>query len=320
MFNQQIASLPEYLSGVRAITILDSTKCKTYQQCPRLYFFSHILGWKAEHATIHNHLIFGQALHKAMESLMHYGYTKEAVHIGMLEFEKIYRKDFPPVTDAQHYPKVPARATDALMAYIQKYKEDNFSVLHTEKAGIIYVREDRELHFKMDLIAKNKDGIFFNDYKTASRLTPSWMNQWTLSTQINLYTHGLHCLFSEEEIFGGIIQGLIFMKNETKLVRVPVRRTYAQLNAWLWGFNILLDDMERNFNALVDVKDTDSFMQAFPQNPNACSSFYGCPFFDLCSAGNQNPMSYAAQCPLGYKVEHWDPTVNEEKKEEIGSC
>lgn len=315
MFNEIIARLPT--PPHETISIMDSTKIKTYLECPRKFFFEYILGWRPEYQK-KNHLCFGSALHKAMESLMTYGYSPEAVVIGMLEFNQIYREEFPEATDSEYYPKTPARATDALMQYIETYKEDKFRVLYTETAGTILVGEDREVHFKMDLIAEEPDNsVFFMDNKTGSRLTKSWQDQWLLSYQMNLYTHALYCIYPKRDIFGGKIQGFIFNKNETQLIRVPVRRTMNQLESWLWSFNNTLDRIEEDFIALSHVSESETIMRAFPQNPTSCGDYYGCPYLDLCSIGNQNPCANCQKPPLGFVEDRWDPRKQEEKAKTV---
>ena len=58
-------------------------------------------------------------------------------------------------------------------------------------------------------------------------------------------------------------------------------------------------------------------MEAFPQNPNSCSDYYGCPFYDFCSIGNQNPCANCQRAPLGMKVDFWDPREQEQKASNI---
>lgn len=55
----------------------DSTSLGTFKECPRKYYYQHILGWQTKHASVH--LIFGQLYHSGMEAYDHY-----AASIGKL--------------------------------------------------------------------------------------------------------------------------------------------------------------------------------------------------------------------------------------------
>ena len=76
--------------------IRDSSKLTDYMACPRMYFFSHILGWKLDMPA--HDLHFGTCWHEAREYQLLHGYDDVA---GAYEkFITKYREVFDPETDS----------------------------------------------------------------------------------------------------------------------------------------------------------------------------------------------------------------------------
>ena len=70
--------------------IIDSSKLDDYLRCPRLYFYSHILGWRMD-APAHD-LYFGECWHMAREYQLIHGYDKieEAYDVFLTHYRKEY--------------------------------------------------------------------------------------------------------------------------------------------------------------------------------------------------------------------------------------
>ena len=94
--------------------IRDSSKLDNYQECPRKYFFTHILGWRSE-APAHD-LYFGESWHKAREYQLIHGYDKFAD--AYLAFAKHYRLKFAPETDEIYRPKDPMNKMLRLLSWL----------------------------------------------------------------------------------------------------------------------------------------------------------------------------------------------------------
>jgi hypothetical protein len=291
--------------------IQDSTKLQCFMSCPRQYFYNYVLGWQAEATSVH--LVFGEAWHIAMETLLKYGYSKDAVDLAYLELERKYREHFSPTTDEGRFPKVPGFAYSMLKDYVVKYRDDHstFDVLYTEISGSVSVGE-RSVHFKTDSILRGTDGwwkdkIFSLEHKTTGKHSSSYALQWPLKMQVGVYTHLLNCLYPRENIFGIIMNVSIFQKTNPGFTRIEVPKTIPQMETWLWTANHWLDQVENEYSRLTSCKEEDPVLRAFPMNSEYCSSYFGCIYHDYCVAWS-NPLQNCSQVPFGFTTRYWDPS------------
>ena len=306
--------------------ITDASKLTAFATCPRQYFYEYILGWRPQLPS--NHLIFGTSWHLAMEALL----LGQSVPVAFDLFLTDYRKTFGPETDELYAPKNPANAEIVLYAYAAKYANDldKFDVLHTEVAGTVAIASDQKLHFRMDSVCRDKRSgrVFSLEHKTGSR-SYNWEYQWNVSFQIGTYTHVLYCLYPPEEVDGVKLNAAFFTKavrswkalsqGETtkynlpfEFLRLPVYRSIPQMQQWLWNATFWTDQLEWQWNLLLDCDESDSLLTCFPQNPTACSKFFGCDYRDFCSAW-RNPLHHCYEPPQGFAIEHWDPSDDGDK-------
>lgn len=298
--------------------VTDSTKLQTYMSCPRKYFYEYVLGWRIDYPT-RNHLDFGSAFHVGMEVLrlrMKDGLkVVDAVREAGEAFLAKYRETWPASTDAEQEPKTPSNALLAYVEYVKTYGRDDCELLATELAGSVPIHETlpRIMHFKMDYIGRTSRGIIFEDYKTASRMDTSWQKQWSLSQQMTLYFHVLHCMYPPEEIAQGRVVGFFFYKSKpVSVARVPVTKPLEMMEDWLLTTNDYVARLEQDFAKLAEEKPSAIRMGCFNKNVTACSMYGGCPFMDFCSAW-ANPLQRADMPPPGFKREFWDPRSVEER-------
>lgn len=295
---------------------LDSTKINCFLECPRQFLFSYVFGWRSDRPN--NHLVFGQAWHEAMEYLLLNDYSEASIAAAYDAFEVCYRESFPPETDELFKPKTPTNALKALLAYCEHYKIDklNFKPLHTEIAGSIAISGERSIIFRMDSICESlTDGTLFSlEHKTkGSSFNRQWVDQWALSFQVGTYSHVLNCLAVDRPVKGVIINGVAFAQRETKFQRVPVYRSPEHMQNWLFHANHYCDSIEREYNYLLDaINQPENVLVAFPMNPQSCTKYFGCLFYDFCSAWN-NPLEHAESPPLGFKFDHWNPLAQPAK-------
>lgn len=293
----------------------DSTKLKTYMDCPRKYFYEYILGWRPEGGNIH--LIFGSAIHEAFEILLQEGYGLDIVNKAFAAFEKSYFAEVDKSKD-DHPTKNASKAFNALWEYVQTYATvDNFSDVRTEIAGTVPINNEDEMSFRIDAIIKDADGIYVMDHKTASRLSEQWTNQWTLSMQLGLYIHVLYCLYDKEDVWGAKINGIVLTKKSVDLCRVPVKKSPAQMLQWLYNVNEWMTRLKQDWLRLEASTPSHAVMQAFGMNTESCTKYFGCPYLPYCTSW-PNPLQYADNPPIGFKVERWDPKQhNEEGAKEV---
>ena len=314
--------------------VQDSSKIQDFMTCPRMYFFRHVLGWRREEPNVH--LIFGQAVHLAMERIYPTGskpdFSPLAIVEGFEAFKTCYRASFSDLSDDENAPKTPANFLRALPLYAATYKHlDTFDVLHSEVAGSVMVSDKRLIYFKIDTVGESKeDGLFILEHKTSGRFSSAWANQWSQKTQVNAYTYALSMLYPDRDTYGVKINGL-FIKNppgvkkdgtpkanatDTEFHRIPIQKTIPQLEEWLWNINFWLEFIEIEFDNLDLVNPDDDLMLAFPKNTESCSKYFGCPFRDYCLAW-LNPLRKCKQPPLGFIEEHWDPRSKQENAKEV---
>ena len=299
--------------------ICDASKLQTYMECPRKYFYRYILGWETE--TDNVHLVFGEGWHRAMEHILLYGKSEKSIKDAFQKFNDYYREHFPdPYTDETRGNKVPASALAGLVEYCNYYKADNFEVLETEVAGTVPIdpnNMDRKMHFRIDAICKDNSGYFILEHKTASRDSEAWRNQWFLSTQVNLYIHTLFCLYNRNDIWGGKVNGVVFRKRDRGFVRVPIRKTVEGINNWLIQTQSWYDAMRRDTEAVLEEDIGAPAMKAFRMNTQNCIKYNTCKYHDLCSIW-ANPLRRAQEgCPMGFRVNWWNPADREKEARKV---
>lgn len=315
-----MAKISEIIEPSSTWDIVDSSKLRTYMDCPRKFFYEYVLGWRYE--APNNHLVFGTAWHAAVESLLLNDYSKESVANAGLLFMKYYRAELPPSTDELYAPKRPIDALSALVSYAKRFKSDDklYEFPHTEVGGVVLINKDSPMHFKIDAIARVRSTgkYLIMDHKTSQRKSSKWSSGWQLSTQLLLYMHVLYCLYSPEEVQGARVRGSFFYKNSRHgFDEAVIDKTSPQMQAWINSCNKWYDDLKNDMDILLwEDNDEELVMRSFPQNDQACTKYFGCPYLDFCNAW-PNPLTRCESPPIGFRVEHWDPTKIETIKENI---
>jgi len=292
----------------------DASKTTTFMECPRKYFFQYVLGWRSVFPSIH--LIHGEGWHRAQENLLLNGFSKESAVEALTKYVAYYREHFPnKLTDSERYPKNPLGTLEALNSYIKMWKDQKpLTVLATEIAGKVTISEDIEAILRLDSLVADDENIYSMDHKTGSRNSDQWRNQWQLSFQMSLYTHAVRCLpksvlkgYENHELWGMIINGSIFLKSGNHAhVRVRVRKTDAQLAAWLWEATHWIEMIRAEWERLPECKESDPVLTSFPKNTTSCGNWGGCEFHNFCVM-SQNPLKYVNNRPVEFNEEHWDP-------------
>ena len=306
-------TFPAPLKFREELNIIDSTKLNSYNRCPRNFFYGYVLGWQPSEPSIH--LVFGSAWHEAMEHLLKHKkgsrYADESIGPAWDLFMATYREDFPEDMDDVNAPKDPGNALKALVEYTEQYTADDFEVLYLEVPGSVPINDAGDLiHFKMDAIVRDSDGVYCLEHKTTGQDSKSWRAQWTLSTQIGTYVHALYCIpeWDEDDVYGAKVNGAILRKKGNAFVRIPIRKTNEQQRVWLWNTQVAIESLKHNYTALAECKEEDDVLQAFPMNTEGCLKYGLCPYHHLCTASTfNNPLQRAETPPIGFTERHWNP-------------
>ncbi len=299
--------------------VVDPSKVECWLTCPRKYFYEHILGWKT--TAPNNHLIFGEAMHKALEHMLlnkdDKGYSNEVIMEAYQKFLESYRQELPEDTDELYAPKTPNNMFAALAYYAGKYNQvdRDLEVLYTEVAGCIPISPSRVIYYRIDAIVHDHSdhSIYSLEHKSGSRITRQWQDKWALHNQPFSYTHVLYSMFDPSKVKGVKINGIHFIKRKSdpiETIRLPCWKRPSQMTEWLWEINDIFDQMEYEFLRFSNCSPDDFAMRAFPKNPESCTKYFGCPYHDYCCSW-QNPLSKISEIPYEFKVEHWDPRDQE---------
>ncbi len=300
--------------------IIDSSKLQTYMDCPRKYFYEHVLGWRSEEPS-HN-LHFGSCLHSAMDALYSFGFNETALELAKATFLDEYRTIFDELTDEIYFPKSPAMVFELLDMYYQDHlkDKDRYEMIYTEIAGSVPILNNFRINFRIDQIALDHqtNQYFIREYKSTSRNDRQWRDQWLLSTQIGTYTHVLYSLYEPNRVNGVNVEQLLFQKKGINHFVLPCRRTPYQMLSWLssttrWC-DLLKEDLGNLEHKTLDELESADVMYEFPLNSQSCTKYYGCEFHPYCSAWS-NPFQHCDEPPIGFKIEYWDPMERPAKKE-----
>lgn len=294
------------------LPLLDSTKLKDFQRCPRYFFFKHILGWNPD-ITAHD-LVFGIAWHEAKEHLLlNAGNMQEEMPNAIRKFMEVYRETYTEETDQEFFPKSPSNAVVALKKWVKDY-ERNWSdqkVLLTEIGGEVPITDEVNLYFKIDAIVENEKGICALDHKTTKMNSNVWRKQWELDFQGFAYTHALYFLYPTNSVYGFVVDGTVFKKT-CEHIQVPVPKTFEMMQDWLWLAQHLVKIITWNIDELNKIDSSIPILPCFPKNPSGCMKYNRvCPFHSFCSAW-PNPWEKRDRTPPGFVKEFWDPTATVE--------
>lgn len=301
-----------------SMDIIDSTKIQAYQDCPRMYFYEYILGWRS--AQPNNHLHFGKCVHKAMEHIIKNGYNVDSVVAALDLFNSEYRLFFSESTDEIFTPKIPSRFFDLLITYLKTYPEDptRYTVYKTEFGGTVHLSNSHQIAFKMDTVlydnATQKYCSLEHKTTAANYISDNYAVDFQLGIQLGTYTHVLNSLFPPEEVSGVIINCLCFKKTKAPdyiLRRFPLWLSNAQMFNWLENTKWWMDEIHRNFHRLSETSDSADRMNCFPFNGRSCSNWGRiCKYHDLCTSW-LNPLQHLNHLPADMKVDFWNPLEEE---------
>ncbi len=302
--------------------VIDSTKIQDYMQCPRMYFFKYILGWRLELPSVH--LEYGIALHKALEHLLTHGYDPVSTTAAFDIFDDYFSKNYVSICGDDHKSKNIGTTYYSLLQYARQYARDleEFKVLHTEVAGSVLIDPKKKLYFRLDTVCKGRfegrTGIFSLEHKTGTTYDRKWSLQWKQKFQVGTYYHVINCHFLED-VIGVVINGFFphnppemkkdgtprAASRDCEFRRELIQRNKAQMEDWILTANSWYDSIIADTTNCFMVSEDMLVMKPFRKQTEQCTSFFGCAFADYCRAwanpvGHQHPQA-------GFVKSYWDP-------------
>jgi len=312
-------------------SVMDGSKIKRLMDCPRSFFFEHILGWQTEETNIH--LIFGSAIHAALEVMYTLGEWHEGTALvkAMEAFTKVYTEETS--KDEFFEPsevKNPDQAMRLLISYAATYAADmnKYETLYTEVGGVVPITEDhsRLIAFNIDQVFKHLTGpkagkIGYKEYKTTGRNTAAWRDAWSYAFQPGTYFYALAAHYGLENVGDCFVDGLVVRKptknnqNNFDFERFPIQKSGPQISAWISDANYWWDFLDWNLQLLCETDPDDPVMSAFPVNSASTAKFGSkhAPYLN-----KANPLrDIGIEPPIGYHRAFWDPTQREVVKHKL---
>lgn len=130
--------------------------------------------------------------------------------------------------------------------------------------------------------------VVFDD-KTTSALGPQWQRQWALRGQFLGYVWA--CQQLGHSIDHAIVRGLAIQKTQHQILTVPVQYPQHLIDRWY-------KELLQTIHEMIHSWQNDYFPYDFA---DACTSYGGCPFADLCLAADPEPWL------TNYEENTWSP-------------
>lgn len=290
----------------------DSTSLGTFKECPRKYYYQHILGVSPAGTSIH--LVFGTAYHKALEVYDHIkaqgGDHEDGVHAAIKVamstgeyLEDVEGRPFRGIGEGPEPDKQKARfhLVRAVVWYLEQFKTDALEtvVLQSGKPAV-------ELSFTFELpdaltpdgnpyllcghldrLVTYMDQYYFLDRKTTkSTIGSYYFDQFSPNNQMSLYYAATNVIL-HKVAKGGIIDAAQLLVGSARFHRDFMHRTPDQLEEWYADTNFWLrraQDCAEVANERLDAGYfVDELAYAWPMNDKACGNYGGCPFQKVCS-------------------------------------
>jgi hypothetical protein len=282
----------------------DSTSLGWLKTCPRLYYYSMVLGYRRKADGLSVHLKFGLVYHAALELYDHERAAGEG-HEHALRSALRYTLTETWVDGApwesEHNLKTRSSLIRSVIWYLEEFHDDNAKtvILDNGKPAV-------ELSFKMqvgdnllcghlDRLVEYQDSTFVMDRKTTTTTVSSYFfDRFKPDNQMTLYT------LASKIVFGAPVQGVIIDAAQiavgfSRFARGITYRTPRELEEWLGDTNAWITQA----HAFTDAKH-------FPQNDKACHQYGGCTFRRVCGS---DPAVRDHHLRSDFEVIRWNPLI-----------
>lgn len=293
-----------FLPGTRIQYAWDSTCLGYLKRCPRLYYYSIIMGWRPKDESVH--LRFGQEYHSGLEIYdknRHAGIKHEENLHATVKALLLHMTDW----DPDHQYKNKRTLIRTVIGYLDKFKNDHAKTLVMQDGKLACEQSFRfeldwgpatEVQQQLDEVSKDHDGpgysqpyllcghldrvvewqdaVFVMDRKTTKGTPGSYyFDQFQPENQMSLYTLAGQVIF-QAPVRGVIIDVAQVAIEFSRFERGFTYRTSDQIDEWV-------NDL-RYWFALAEQYAKANY---WPMNDTACGQYGGCRFRDICSKSPQ---------------------------------
>ena len=262
--------------------VIDNSTYELDLLCPRRNYFRNVLNLVPEGRNLHPE--FGTGIHEGVGYV--HTHRNEPVEQQVLGAIAAFIKSYAEPEGEDH--RTRAFGAKVLQAYVAKYQDDSFTIVHTPEQGFAVSLGEYTLVGRIDLVVRftDKGGLWLLDHKTTSRMGRQFWEQFRMSSQVSLYTLAANLIF-QESILGMFINGIGTAKTHhaspaksdqylqrQQFPRSPARLEQTRVNVCRRMDEILKRDFEN--------PDT------WPEYERNCVWKYGvCPYVDLCEFGKK---------------------------------
>lgn len=303
-----------FLPGTNIQFAWNSTCLGLLKECPRKYYYTVIAGWGSRDESIH--LRFGIEYHHALqdyaiaraEGMKH----DDAIHESVRALHGRVHDWTPDRTLRAGKYKNRETIVGLVVDYLDHFGGDDPAATFILDDGKPAV----ELSFRFELdwgpsrgqgqplpdnvglgpsqpyllcghldrIVNLHDDLYVMDRKTSvSTIGTYYMDQWTPSNQMTLYTLAGKVMLNQP-VKGVIIDAAqVLLEKPNAFARGFAYRTEDQLTEWLADLRYFLREAEDFATA-----------NYWPQNDTACTKYGGCPFKEVCAKSPQVRDTYLA--------------------------
>lgn len=302
----------------------DNTRVSSYFKCPRLFYFRHVRNWRSDKKK--SSLAFGAGIHAAMEEVWANPHEETLNLLAMASnaFDKKWVEEGFSLEQIDMGDKRnPGNAADILHAYITHYTNwlQRIELIANEQPFIVplmrTMNDNREVLYigRWDKVYKDQGKLYVGEHKTtslyrvATKFAQEWLQSFSPDNQVDGYSFAGLAAFGEA-LKGVMVDGILVHKSVRAFTRVPVQRSFQNLDAWAWETRYWITEILDNVAMLEELRqdgEKPAFLPCFPKRTEHCQHKYGqCSMLDVCKYGNSNP-ELIADPPKGFVVEVWDP-------------
>lgn len=275
-------------------THLDYTMMATYLTCPRKYNFRMNMGLVGK--TGMSAPEFGKAIHMALDEWYKVKDVDAATVVFKANFEENLELDNKRTYKMGEW---------ILKNYDEKYRDQPFKVLSTEREFEVPLPNGNNLIGRIDKIIEWDGAVWVMDHKTTSMLGGSFMAMHTPNLQFSGYVYAAQQL-GYPGCVGVLVDAILVAKglleSTSRAKLTPLLRDFAYRSE---------ADMDEYLGVITgiqsDIKYGEEFMDWQP-NWESCTDYGECAYRRICKEPVELRERIIAQ---DYRVEQWDPRGKE---------